>query len=685
MWRVRTGAPLRQNGVAKSRRTPLIATLVLVAGLVVGVGSPVFSSDGPGPRTPGAAGAAGVSLFDPSARPIVEADPDPNPTEVGVRFRTDVAGVVTAIRFYKSGANTGLHIGHLRDASGRLLASGAFVDEMDSGWQQLDLADPVAVTPGTTYVASYHTDAGHYADDTGGLAAGISNGPLHALPDGAGGPNGVYTYQGQDAVPDQGWFQSNYWVDVVFVPTTPPVAPPVPSPVAPPVPAPAATTTAGVPSFAGLYPVPPAAPTATVPSATLPTFWFWPGLTSPGTAPATGSVSPSTLPTFSFPGPTTISGGTPAGPSSPPGSAAPSDPNPPPSQQRTGSVPASGTFQHNPWSVGALGGQAFFPIGIFKQRGGSAPDLKSVGINTYLGVDDQNYQAVTAAGLVAVDAAGPRASSGVQGTLLGADEPDGRWSGHPCVPASQLVAQYNAARDGSHPVALNLFKAVAQDDAASCAGFPTSPGAYQPPNGYLGACDICTFDDYPVANGQPVTVIGDGVDHILSWSSGTKAPWFGVECGRIGAGGRAPTPAQVNAEIWTGLIHGASGYYYFADSFVGGFTYDNCTTDPPMRAQMTATDARVESLASVLNTDTVTGDVTVQAPSRVDVMEKYQGGELYLLSVAPAGTTATFAMKEGLDGFVAVLGESRVIPVTAGRFTDSYGDNGVHLYEFFPA
>ena len=32
-----------------------------------------------------------------------------------------------------------------------------------SGWQELDFSTPVAITAGTTYVVSYHTDAGHYA------------------------------------------------------------------------------------------------------------------------------------------------------------------------------------------------------------------------------------------------------------------------------------------------------------------------------------------------------------------------------------------------------------------------------------------------------------------------------------------------------------------------------------------
>ena len=48
-------------------------------------------------------------------------------------------------------------------STGTLLATGTFSDETASGWQELDFSAPVAVTAGTTYVASYYTSTGHYA------------------------------------------------------------------------------------------------------------------------------------------------------------------------------------------------------------------------------------------------------------------------------------------------------------------------------------------------------------------------------------------------------------------------------------------------------------------------------------------------------------------------------------------
>ena len=80
-----------------------------------------------------------------------------------MRFKADLDGTITAVRFYKGTTNTGTHIGNLWSANGTLLARGTFSGETASGWQQLNFATPVDITAGTTYVASYYAPSGHYA------------------------------------------------------------------------------------------------------------------------------------------------------------------------------------------------------------------------------------------------------------------------------------------------------------------------------------------------------------------------------------------------------------------------------------------------------------------------------------------------------------------------------------------
>jgi hypothetical protein len=136
---------------------------------------------------------------------------DTSRVNLGVQFQASSSGFVTAVRFYKESDNTGTHIGSLWSSTGSLLASGTFSTETASGWQELDFSSPVAVTAGTTYVASYHTNTGHYAYTNNGLASAVTNGPLTALASG-----GVYAYGSGNAFPSLTFNASNYWVDVVY-------------------------------------------------------------------------------------------------------------------------------------------------------------------------------------------------------------------------------------------------------------------------------------------------------------------------------------------------------------------------------------------------------------------------------------------------------------------------------------
>jgi hypothetical protein len=162
-------------------------------------------------------------------------DTDPNPTEVGVKFRSDTNGYISGLRFYKHATNTGVHVGSLWTSTGTKLASATFTNETGSGWQQVSFASPVAITANTTYVASYHTNVGRYAVNGNFFAAtGVTNGPLTALRNGVDGANGVYAYGPNTLFPNQTYQTENYWVDVVFINTLPPdITPPTVTSVSP--------------------------------------------------------------------------------------------------------------------------------------------------------------------------------------------------------------------------------------------------------------------------------------------------------------------------------------------------------------------------------------------------------------------------------------------------------------------
>jgi hypothetical protein len=155
------------------------------------------------------------SIWGAAATPTIGSVGPGAPLELGVKFRSDAAGRVTGISFYKGAGNTGTHVAHLWSGTGALLATAAFESETAEGWQQVTFAAPVAITANTTYVASYFAPNGGYAYDGGYFASGVSRGPLHALASGADGGNGVFR-DGVSGFPTDSYNAANYWVDVSF-------------------------------------------------------------------------------------------------------------------------------------------------------------------------------------------------------------------------------------------------------------------------------------------------------------------------------------------------------------------------------------------------------------------------------------------------------------------------------------
>src|SRR4051812_16709882 len=75
------------------------------------------------------------TMAGPNVTPWIVDQQDASAVEVGVKFKADLDGQITGVRFYKATANSGTHIGNLWTAGGTLLASGTFSAETASGWQ----------------------------------------------------------------------------------------------------------------------------------------------------------------------------------------------------------------------------------------------------------------------------------------------------------------------------------------------------------------------------------------------------------------------------------------------------------------------------------------------------------------------------------------------------------------------
>ncbi len=155
-----------------------------------------------------------------------------NGVELGVKFQTSRKLLITGVRVYRTDLNT--IKGTLWNAEGRSLATGTFAPAATAGWQDLTFAHPVAISPGRTYIASYHSPATKYAFEYGFFEDELVRGPVTALRAVEGDPNGVHCYDNAQwcSFPTNRYRSSTYWVSPLWQnPSDQPVPPPaVPTP-----------------------------------------------------------------------------------------------------------------------------------------------------------------------------------------------------------------------------------------------------------------------------------------------------------------------------------------------------------------------------------------------------------------------------------------------------------------------
>lgn len=155
------------------------------------------------------------SLFTSADTSGVTAANDGNSVELGVKFIASANGQITGLTYYKSAQDTGTHVGSLWTASGQLLGQATFINETASGWQTVSFTQPISITAGTTYVASYHSN-GFYSATANYFTTNYTSGALTAPASSASGGNGVYAYGTGSLFPTASYNASNYWVDVLY-------------------------------------------------------------------------------------------------------------------------------------------------------------------------------------------------------------------------------------------------------------------------------------------------------------------------------------------------------------------------------------------------------------------------------------------------------------------------------------
>lgn len=152
--------------------------------------------------------AATYSLFDHSDTPSLTETTDV-PSNLGVRFKSSVAGTLTHVWFYKSEAMTGTHVGSVWDASGTLLGQVTFTGEYASGWQSMALGTAVDILADTYYTVSVHIPTAAFVKTNNYFASSYSTGNLTA-----GTENGRFKDSVTTAFPSSASSSdSNFWID----------------------------------------------------------------------------------------------------------------------------------------------------------------------------------------------------------------------------------------------------------------------------------------------------------------------------------------------------------------------------------------------------------------------------------------------------------------------------------------
>ncbi|CUR62490.1 exported hypothetical protein [metagenome] len=170
-----------------------------------------------------------------------------NGVELGTRFRTSRVVSVVGVRAYRVDPAT--VTGSLWDGQGNRIATGTFAPTTRKGWQDLVFAQPVAISPGQSYIASYYTPATKYAFQYDFFDRQVTRGPITALRATDSAPNGVHCYDVAPCTsPTDGFRSSSYWVTPLWQDVSDPTAPdPTPTPAPTPPAAVAPVVNASVP------------------------------------------------------------------------------------------------------------------------------------------------------------------------------------------------------------------------------------------------------------------------------------------------------------------------------------------------------------------------------------------------------------------------------------------------------
>jgi hypothetical protein len=388
---------------------------------------------------------------------------------------------------------------------------------------------------------------------------------------------------------------------------------------------------------------------------------------------------------------------------------------PAPTTTTAPSGPVSGTVKLRQVDGGAPTNTSFFPIGVWFESVMSSSDTSTdsaAGLNTYVVLtNNSNLSLVRAAGMRAEVEWGqfPNAqSSSAPGSetvawFLG-DEYDMIYGPgwNPCGQSSSgytcMQNAHDEANDG-RPRATNYGKGVTfwETNSQAATFVNNFQDIVSADNYWYTDADICQASQGgKFYGGAALTAdqcrrasnYGKTIDRLrLLESPAGHAPVYGfVEVGQPfgnGVGGNGPSPEQIQAAVWSSIVHGARGIIYFNHSFGGTCQSQHdlrTSCYAAQRAAVTTTNNQIAALAPVLNSPFADGYVS--APG-ADVMAKWSNNKYYVFAgnTDNASKTVTYSLTCTGNATATVVNENRTIPVVNGQFTDALSSGTAnHIY-----
>jgi len=341
----------------------------------------------------------------------------------------------------------------------------------------------------------------------------------------------------------------------------------------------------------------------------------------------------------------------------------------------------------------------FFPIGVWLQSPTRAASYKAIGINTFVGLyegpTEEQLAALARQHMFAIAGQNDVALKSVNRHVIKAwmqeDEPDNAQPIGPgvygtCIPAIEVARRTREmkARDPTRPIMINFEQGVANE-------FWRGRGPCNGDQGYydiaIQGADLLSYDIYPVGSTTPqvkgrLEYVARGVTNLAKRATDGQSVWMALETTALDPT-RRPTAAEVRAEIWMALVHGATGIFYFVHAFKPTFREDAIFRYPDIVEEVTKTNRLILSLSPALKSPSVSGAISVSSQVPIATMVKVYKDNTYIFAVAMQNSpsTARITVNNVHQTSARVIGEGRSVSLAQGSFEDQFEGYGVHLYQ----